>query len=85
MKRRDFLTGLLLALTTQSAEAQQKARVYRLAVVDPINPVNDITALQNFLTIAGSLRGFNNLDLVRGVISKSSDFPLTDIQIAFLR
>jgi putative ABC transport system substrate-binding protein len=44
MKRRDFLTGLLLTVTTASTQAQQKGKVHRLAVVDPINPVNDITA-----------------------------------------
>jgi putative tryptophan/tyrosine transport system substrate-binding protein len=43
MKRRDFVIALLLTATTASAQAQQRAKVYRLAVVDPINPVADLT------------------------------------------
>jgi putative ABC transport system substrate-binding protein len=34
----------LLIATTASGQAQQKAKVYRLAIVDPLNPVTDITA-----------------------------------------
>jgi hypothetical protein len=37
MKRRDFLTGLLLTVaTTANAQAQQKTKVHRMAVIDPI-------------------------------------------------
>jgi hypothetical protein len=36
MKRREFLVGLLVTATTASAQAQQKGKVYRLAVVDPM-------------------------------------------------
>jgi hypothetical protein len=35
MKRRDFVIGLLLTATTASTQAQQKAKVHRLAVVGP--------------------------------------------------
>jgi hypothetical protein len=42
MKRRDFLTGLLLTATTASTQAQQKTKVHRLAVVNPVDPVSDI-------------------------------------------
>src|SRR3974390_2827163 len=46
MKRRDFLTGLLLAVTTgTSTQAQQKAKVYRLAIMDPASPITDVTAI----------------------------------------
>ena len=41
MRRRDFLISLLLTTNTASARAQQKPKVYRLAVVDPISPVTD--------------------------------------------
>jgi putative ABC transport system substrate-binding protein len=43
MKRRDFLTRVLLTVTATSTQAQQKAKVYRLAVVNPIDPVSDIS------------------------------------------
>ena len=43
MKRRAFLIGLLLTITTASARAEQKAKFYRLAVVDPTNPIIELT------------------------------------------
>jgi putative ABC transport system substrate-binding protein len=42
VRRRDFLIGLLLTTNTASTDAQQKPKVYRLAVVDPISPVTDL-------------------------------------------
>ncbi len=42
MRRRDFLIGLLLATNTTTTQAQQRAKVYGLAVVDPINPVTEL-------------------------------------------
>lgn len=43
MRRRDFLIGVLLAAYTASTQAQQRPKVYRLVVVDPLNPVTDLT------------------------------------------
>ena len=43
MRRRDFLIGVLLAANTASTQAQQRPKVYRLVVVDPLNPVTDLT------------------------------------------
>ena len=43
MRRRDFVVGLLLTGTTLSARAQRRAKVYRLAVVDTVNPVIELT------------------------------------------
>jgi hypothetical protein len=43
MKRRAFLTGLLLTATAASTQAQQRAKVYRLAVVTPVDPVSVLT------------------------------------------
>jgi hypothetical protein len=43
VRRRDFLTGLLLTATTASTQAQQKAKVHQLAMVDPVEPVSDLT------------------------------------------
>jgi putative ABC transport system substrate-binding protein len=42
MKRRDFVIGLLLTATTASAQAQQRAKVYRLAIVDPTTLDTDL-------------------------------------------
>jgi putative ABC transport system substrate-binding protein len=41
VRRRDFLISLLLTTNTVIARAQQRPKVYRLAVVDPISPVTD--------------------------------------------
>ena len=43
MKRRDFVVGLLLAGATASGRAQRRAKVYRLAVLDTINPIIELT------------------------------------------
>jgi putative ABC transport system substrate-binding protein len=43
MKRREFITGLLLASTIPRAHAQQDRKVYRIAVVNPSAPVGDMT------------------------------------------
>jgi putative ABC transport system substrate-binding protein len=43
MRRRDFAVGLLLTGTTMSARAQRRAKVYRLAIVDTVNPVIELT------------------------------------------
>jgi putative tryptophan/tyrosine transport system substrate-binding protein len=43
VRRRDFLIGVLLAANTASTQAQQRPKVYRLVVVDPLNPVTDLT------------------------------------------
>ena len=43
MRRRDFVVGLLLTGTTVSARAQRRAKLYRLAVVDTVNPVIELT------------------------------------------
>jgi putative ABC transport system substrate-binding protein len=39
MRRRDFIVGLLCAAPVELAQAQQKAQVYRIAVVNPSDPV----------------------------------------------
>jgi putative ABC transport system substrate-binding protein len=41
VRRRDFLISLLITTNTAIARAQERPRVYRLAVVDPISPVTD--------------------------------------------
>jgi len=41
VRRRDLLICLLVTASTASSHAQQKPKVYRLAVVDPVSPVTD--------------------------------------------
>jgi putative ABC transport system substrate-binding protein len=43
MRRRDFIAGLVAAGTIGGAHAQQKARVYRIAVVDPSESVANMS------------------------------------------
>jgi putative tryptophan/tyrosine transport system substrate-binding protein len=66
MKRRDFLTGMLLTITTANAQAEQKAKVYRLAVVDPINSVNDITAASELSVYRGLFERLQQLGFTEG-------------------
>jgi hypothetical protein len=82
MKRRDFVIGLLLTATTASTQAQQKAKVHRLAVVDPINPVGDISEAGDLPYYRGFFQRFQHWDLPRDEISRSSDIPLKGTQNA---
>jgi putative tryptophan/tyrosine transport system substrate-binding protein len=66
MKRREFLVGLLVTATTASAQAQQKGKVYRLAVVDPINPVTDITEVGELPYYRGFFEGLRELGFAEG-------------------
>jgi putative ABC transport system substrate-binding protein len=66
MRRRDFVAGLLLTGMATSAGAQQKAKVYRLAVVDPTNPVTDITEAGQLPYYRGFFQGLRQLGFVEG-------------------
>jgi putative tryptophan/tyrosine transport system substrate-binding protein len=66
MRRRDFVAGLLLTGMTGSAQAQQKAKVYRLAVVDPINPVSDLTESGELPYYRGFFERLRQLGFVEG-------------------
>ena len=68
MKRRDFVIGLLLiSTTTASAQAQQKGKIYRLAVVDPINPVSDIAAASELPYYRGLFERLQQLGFTEGL------------------
>src|SRR5262249_20683390 len=43
MKRREFITGLLVAATLRPAQAQQPAKAHRIAIISAAVPVADIT------------------------------------------
>jgi putative ABC transport system substrate-binding protein len=47
MRRREFVTGLLLAATIGRAQAQQPPKVYRIAVVHASFPITDISESAN--------------------------------------
>ena len=42
MKRRNFVAGVLLAITIPHAQAQQRSKVYRLAIASPTTPVTEM-------------------------------------------
>ena len=67
MKRRDFVLGLLLiSATTASTQAQQKGKIHRLAVVDPINPVSDITTASQFPYYRGLFERLQQMGFAEG-------------------
>jgi putative ABC transport system substrate-binding protein len=43
VRRRDFTTGLLLAATTRSVQAQERAKQHRIAIITPAGPVADFS------------------------------------------
>jgi putative tryptophan/tyrosine transport system substrate-binding protein len=42
MKRRNFVAGVLLAVTIPYAQAQQRSKVYRLAIASPTTPITEM-------------------------------------------
>ena len=70
MRRRDFVVGLLLTATTASARAQQKAKVYRLAVVDTVNPVIDTHGGRRAALLSRLLRAASTTGICRGTKSQ---------------
>ena len=66
MRRRDFVVGLLLTGTTASARAQRKAKVYRLAIVDTVNPVIELTEAGELPYYRGFFERLRQLGFVEG-------------------
>jgi putative tryptophan/tyrosine transport system substrate-binding protein len=58
MKRREIITGLLLAATFGRAQAQQKGKVYHIALVDARLPVIDMSETSSDPAIARAYRAF---------------------------
>ena len=44
MRRRDFIAGLPLAVTTSFAQAQRRTTLRRVAIIDPITPAAEMNA-----------------------------------------
>lgn len=65
-RRRDLLVGWLLTTLTASAEAQQRAKVYRLAVVAPFDPVTDLTEAGELPLYRGFFEGLRQLGFDEG-------------------
>jgi putative ABC transport system substrate-binding protein len=43
MNRRDFIVGIVAAIATWRVQAQERAKVYRLVVVSPSEPISEMT------------------------------------------
>jgi putative tryptophan/tyrosine transport system substrate-binding protein len=59
MKRREFIAGLLFAAVTPHVQAQQPAKVYRIAIVHPSNPIKEMSetgTLSTYKVLFGELR-----------------------------
>ena len=80
MRRRDFVVGLLLTGTTASARAQRRAKVYRLAIVDTINPVIELTEAGELPYYRGFFERLRQLGFAEGQNLKSSDILVRDTQ-----
>jgi putative tryptophan/tyrosine transport system substrate-binding protein len=59
MRRREFIASILFSAVTPRAQAQQPAKVYRLAIVSPAVPVKEINetgSLPTYKALFGELR-----------------------------
>jgi putative ABC transport system substrate-binding protein len=63
MRRREFMAGLLLAVTVRPTWAQGGDRVYRVAFVHPSTPVADIPSVRHYRSF---FEEFRKLGYVEG-------------------
>src|SRR5215469_8427643 len=66
MRRREFIAGLLLAGTMQRVQAQQPAKVYRIAVVSPAIPVAEMTETSPLRNYRALFQELHRLGYVEG-------------------
>jgi len=66
MKRRQFIAGLLSATTIGTAQAQRSAKIYRIALVDPVNPTAEITDMSSFPFYVGFFEQLHQLGYFEG-------------------
>jgi putative tryptophan/tyrosine transport system substrate-binding protein len=67
MRRRDFIAGLMFAAVTGRAQAQQTAKVYRIAIAHPAAPVADINqASKGSVVIPAVFEELTRLGYVEG-------------------
>jgi putative ABC transport system substrate-binding protein len=65
MKRRDFVLGLVVVATGR-ARAQQRAKIYRLAIVDTINPIIELTEAGELPYYRGFFERLHDLGFAEG-------------------
>jgi putative tryptophan/tyrosine transport system substrate-binding protein len=59
MKRREFIASLLFSAVTPNVQAQQPAKIYRIALVNPAAPVKEMSetgSFRNFKALFSELR-----------------------------
>ena len=66
MRRRDFLAGLLLTATMPHAQAQQPAKVYRIAIVSSAAPTTDMNETGKYPAYRGLFSELRRLGYVEG-------------------
>src|SRR5215472_5147051 len=66
MRRREFIAGLLFAATLGRARAQQSARLYRLAIVDPALSAADLSEDKACCTYLAFYKELRRLGYVEG-------------------
>jgi putative tryptophan/tyrosine transport system substrate-binding protein len=66
MKRRRFIAGLLSATTIGTAQAQRSAKIYRIALVDPVHPTAEITDMSSFPFYVGFFEQLHRLGYFEG-------------------
>jgi putative tryptophan/tyrosine transport system substrate-binding protein len=66
MRRRDLIAGLLLAATMGPAQAQRNAKIYRIAIVDPVSPVTELTEAGGLPYYSGLFEELRQLGYLEG-------------------
>jgi putative ABC transport system substrate-binding protein len=66
MRRREFIAGLLFSAVTPRVQAQQPAKVYRLAIVNPAVPVKEMNEASSFLSFKALFGELRRLGYVEG-------------------
>jgi putative tryptophan/tyrosine transport system substrate-binding protein len=78
MRRRDFITGLALAITVGSAEAQQTKKVYRIGILETISVAKNaanLDALRKGLRDLGYIEGQDLVIDYRSADGHAERFP----------
>jgi hypothetical protein len=66
VNRREFSTRLLFSAVAPGVEAQQPAKVYRIAIVHPSIPVKEMNENQQFFNFQGAVQRSAAAWLYRG-------------------
>jgi putative tryptophan/tyrosine transport system substrate-binding protein len=66
MRRRDLILGLLVVATIDGAQAEQSAKVYRIAYVHPVHPAAQLTEANGSPTTIAVLKELRRLGYIEG-------------------